>query len=110
MLDPIQNHALHLCLDAYRTSPGSSLCVEANEPPLYFKRKKRSLQYCLKLSCNYNNPAYVTVFNLNFTLYLKENPLNYLLLQSVFKVICKQLVSKGVMLLHLSYQPHHLGF
>jgi len=30
MLDPIQNHALRLCLGAYRTSPASSLCVEAN--------------------------------------------------------------------------------
>jgi len=30
MLDPIQNHALHLCLGAYRTSPFSSLCVLAN--------------------------------------------------------------------------------
>ena len=40
MLDPIQNHALRLCLGAYRTSPASSLCVEANEPSLYFRRKK----------------------------------------------------------------------
>jgi len=47
---------------------------------------------------------------LNFTLYLKENPLNYLLLQCVFQVICKRLVSKRVMLLHLLYQPHRLGF
>ena len=43
---------------------------------------------------------------LNFTLYLKENPLNYLLLQCVFQVICKRLVSKRVMLLHLLYHPH----
>ena len=33
MLDLIQNRALRLCLGAYRTSPASSLCVEANEPP-----------------------------------------------------------------------------
>ena len=96
--------------------------------------KKLSLQYCLKLRCNYSNPAYATVFNskfysvfesadvplrnythshfsiLNFTLYLKENPLNYFLLQSVFQVICKQLVLKRVMLLHLLYHPHCLGF
>ena len=26
MLDPMQNHALHLCLGAYRTSHASSLC------------------------------------------------------------------------------------
>ena len=31
MLDPIQNHALRLCLGAYRTSPASSLCMAANE-------------------------------------------------------------------------------
>ena len=30
MLDPIQNHALRLCLGAFRTSPSSSLCVLAN--------------------------------------------------------------------------------
>ena len=40
MLHPTQNHALRLCLSAYRTSPASSLCVEANEPFLYCKRKK----------------------------------------------------------------------
>jgi len=39
MFDPIQNHALRLCLGAYRTSPASSLCVEANEPTLYFRHK-----------------------------------------------------------------------
>jgi len=39
MFDPIQNHALRLCMGAYNTSPASSLCVEANEPPLYFRRK-----------------------------------------------------------------------
>ena len=37
--------------------------MEAYELPLYFRREKLSLQYCLKLSCKYNNPAYVTVFN-----------------------------------------------
>jgi len=62
----IQNHALRLCLGAYRTSPASSLRVEANEPPLYLGEKKLLLQYCLKLSSNYNNPAYATVFNSKF--------------------------------------------
>ena len=37
--------------------------MEANEPPLYFRQKKLSQQYCVKLSCNYSNPAYATVFN-----------------------------------------------
>ena len=74
MLDPIQNHALRLCLGAYRTSPASSICVETNEPPLYFRRKKLSLQYCLKLSCNYNNPAYATVFNSKFHSVFERKP------------------------------------
>ena len=72
MLDPVQNHALRLCLGAYRTS-ASSLCVEANEPPLYFRRKKLSLQYSLKLSCNCN-PAYATVFNSKFHSVFERKP------------------------------------
>jgi len=79
-------------------------------PPVYFRQKKLSLQYCLKLTCNYNNPAYTAFSILISTLYLKENLLNYLLLQSLLQVISKRLVSKRVMLLHLLYQPHHLGF
>ena len=73
MLDPVQNHALRLCLGAYRTS-ASSLCVEANEPPLYFRRKKLSLQYCLKLNCNYNNAAYASVFNSKFHSVFERKP------------------------------------
>jgi len=39
MLDPFQNHALQLCLGAFRTSPSSSLCILANEPPLHLRRQ-----------------------------------------------------------------------
>jgi len=49
MLDPIQNHALRLCLGAFGTSPASSMCVQANEPPLYIRRKMLSIQYSLRL-------------------------------------------------------------
>jgi len=50
MLDFIQNNTLCLCLDAFRTSPFSSLCVLANEPPLYTWRRMLSFQYSVKLS------------------------------------------------------------
>ena len=40
MLDPVQNHALRLCLGAHRTSPSPSFCVLANEPPLYILHSK----------------------------------------------------------------------
>ena len=44
ILDPIQNHALRLCLGAFRTSPASSMCVQANKPPLYIRRRMLSIQ------------------------------------------------------------------
>jgi len=36
--------------------------------------KKLSLQYCLKLSCNYNTPAYATVFNSKFHSVFERKP------------------------------------
>ena len=62
-LDTIHNQGLRLVLGAFRTSPVNSLYVEANEPSLYLRRKKLSLQYALKLKSSPNNPAYNTVFN-----------------------------------------------
>ena len=46
MLEPIQNQALRTCLGAFRTSPVTSLHVEANEMPLDLRRKMLSPQYC----------------------------------------------------------------
>ena len=39
VLDPIQNQALRLCLGAFRTSPATSLHVEANEMPMELRRR-----------------------------------------------------------------------
>jgi len=50
ILDPIQNHALRLCLGAFRTLPASSICVQANEPPLYILRRMLSIQYSSDLA------------------------------------------------------------
>jgi len=65
ILDPVQDHALRLCLGAFRTSPSSSLSVLAKEPPLYVRRKI-SILYSLKLSSHLQNPSYNTVFNSKF--------------------------------------------
>ena len=62
-LEPIQNQGLRICLGAFRTSPMQSLYVEANEPPLYLRFDKLSIQYALKLRSNPDNPAYDAVFN-----------------------------------------------
>ena len=65
-LDRVQNAALRVCLGAYRTTPISSLHVEANEPPLSLRRQKLALQYIIKLKSNPTNPAYDSVFQQNF--------------------------------------------
>jgi len=74
ILAPIHNHALRLCLGAFRTSAAVSLCVQATEPPLVLRRIKLSLQYCLKLSANTNNPAYNAAFNSKFKTQFDNKP------------------------------------
>ena len=61
-LDSIHNQGLQLALSAFKTSPVNSLCAEANEPSLNLRRKKRSLQYYLKLKSNPDNPTQQVVF------------------------------------------------
>ena len=51
MLDPIHNQGLRLALGAFRTSPVASFYVEADEPSLYSRREKLSLQYATRLGC-----------------------------------------------------------
>ena len=57
MLDPIHHQGLRLALGAFRTSPSVSLLAEANEPSLYNRRLKLSMQYALKLKSNPLNPT-----------------------------------------------------
>ena len=64
-LDPIQNHALRLCLGAFRTSPASSMCVQTNEPPLYIRRRMLSIQ------CNVCNLRRIAAMGL-YTLMLEQ--------------------------------------
>ena len=52
MLDPIHNQELRLAFGAFRTSPVASLYVEADEPSLYSRREKLSLQYAIGLAAN----------------------------------------------------------
>ena len=66
MLEPVQNQALRICLNAFRSSPRESLHVEANEQPLHIRHIKLSLQYATKLYSNKTNLAHSTVFNPKF--------------------------------------------
>ena len=71
MLDPIHNQGLRLAVGAFRTSPVASLYVEADEPSLYSRREKLSLQYAIRLAANPSNPAHEVTFPPNYTMHNK---------------------------------------
>ena len=74
MLDPIHNQGLRLALGAFRTSPVASLYVEADEPSLYSRREKLSLQYAIRLAANPSNPAHEVTFPPNYVNLYERKP------------------------------------
>ena len=59
-----------LALRAFRTSPVAGLYVEADEPSLYSRREKLSLQYSIRLAANPSNRAHEVTFDqINVDLY-----------------------------------------
>ena len=74
LLDPNQNQGLRLSLEAFRTSPAHSLCVEANELPLRLRREKLALQFATKIAANPNNPVYDTIFNPRYVDFFARKP------------------------------------
>ena len=74
MLDPIHHQGLRLALGAFRTSPSESLLAEANEPSLYNRRLKLSMQYAVKLKSNPLNPTYETVFEPQYKTLFENKP------------------------------------
>ena len=74
MLDPIHNQGLRLALGVFRTSPVASLYVEADEPSLYSRREKLSLQYAIRLAANPSNPAHEVKFPPNYVELYEQKP------------------------------------
>ena len=66
-LDSVHHQGLRLALGAFRTFPITSLYVEADEPSLYLRREKLSLQYAIKLAANPSNPAFRVTFSPQFS-------------------------------------------
>ena len=62
-LHTIHHQGFRLALGAFHTSPIACLYAESNEPSLYVRRAKLSLQYSTKLAANHKYPAYNCVFN-----------------------------------------------
>ena len=73
MLDPIHNQGLKLALGAFGTSV-ASLYVEADEPLLYPRREKLSLQYAIRLAANPSNPAHEVTFPPNYVDLFEKKP------------------------------------
>ena len=74
MLDTVHHQGLRLALGAFRTSPVTSLHVEADEPSLYLRREKLSLQYAIRLAANQRNPAFKVTFSPQFLELYEHNP------------------------------------
>ena len=73
-LDTIHHQGLRLALGAFRTSLVESLYAESNEPSLYTRREKLSLQYTTKLAANPKNPAHNCVFNPKYERFYNNTP------------------------------------
>ena len=74
ILDPIHNQRLRLALGAFRTSPVASLYVEADEPSLYSRREKPSLQYAIRIAANPSNPAHEVTFPSKYVDLYEQKP------------------------------------
>ena len=74
-LDTIYHQGLRLAVGAFRTSPvEKSLYAESNEPSLYIRREKLSLQYVTKLAANPRNSVYDCVFNPKYERFYYTKP------------------------------------
>ena len=74
MLDTVHNQGLRLALGAFRTSPVSSLNVEADEPSLWLRRETLSLQFAIRVAANPSNPAFEVAFPPQFQEYYERKP------------------------------------
>lgn len=61
-LDSVHHAGIRLATGAFRTSPVSSLCVEAGLAPLVVRRYQLACGYIGRLKFNHNNPAWKPIF------------------------------------------------
>ena len=74
MLDTVHNQGLRLPLGAFRTSPVTSLYVEAQEPSLHLRREKLALHYAIRLAANPSNPTFKVIFSPQLSELYKQKP------------------------------------
>ena len=69
-----ESNQTKLALGAFGTSSVASLYVEADEPTLYSRREKLSLQYAIRLAANPSNPAHEVTFPPNYVDLYEQKP------------------------------------
>ena len=62
------------CVLHQDVDPVASLYVEADEPSLYSRREKLSLQYAIRLAANPSNPAHEVTFPPNYVDLYEQKP------------------------------------
>jgi len=65
---------LSVYVSAHIELPHLQVSGSANEPPLYIRRRKLSIEYCLKLSSSYWNPTYGSFFESKFKRFFHRKP------------------------------------
>ena len=63
MLDTVHHQGVRVATGAFRTSPVSSLLVDANEPPLRFRRQLLTMRYALRVRQLPSHPTFQSVFS-----------------------------------------------
>lgn len=63
MLDSVHHSGLRIATGAFRSSPAISLCAEAGEPPLRYRRAKLSLSYLAQISARPHHPLHHDLTN-----------------------------------------------
>ena len=74
MFDHIHNQELRLASGALRTSPVASLYVQADQPSLYSRREKLSLQCAIRLAAYPSNPAHKVTLPPNYDDLYEQKP------------------------------------
>ena len=96
MLDPLYYQGILLALGAFRTSLVAILYVDTDEPSVYLRKEKLSLQYAIRLAANPSTPAHEVSFPSKYVdLYAKKPKFTkpFEIKNSTF-IICHYQISK----------------
>ena len=65
LINSVHNEALRICTGAFRSSPIQSLCADAGEPPIQYRRQELGLRHYVRLKRLPGTPAHDAVYDDN---------------------------------------------